>query len=320
MVAWSKGAILNAIPFWKPQRPEREAISLQNVNVPIEQDLKMMFPPGFKERLSKQQNTRASDFVDSITSMPGIQNTDYLDQAEEIMFQAQQLRNRAQQRRLKKGMPIFKPGKTILNSYPVNVPVPTPVYGAAGPVGVGSKNPGQGIFKSSSVLDALPPGAILKDGGKSFVFNGKTYKLGPIPNYKGKVPPKVGPIPNYTPGKGPQPFMQFLSAISSKESGGNYGAVNSSSGAMGKYQIMPANISGPGGWDREALGREITPAQFMNSPRLQEAIARYKLSQYFKKYGAAGAASAWYSGSPTSYKSSSDIGNYVRSILQALGG
>lgn len=119
---------------------------------------------------------------------------------------------------------------------------------------------------------------------------------------------------------------QFLRAISHKESGGNYGARNSSSGAMGKYQIMPANIQGPGGWDKEALGRNITTQQFMSTPKLQEAIAQYKLTQYFRKYGAAGAASAWYSGSPTKWKTSyggqgayPSIHNYVTSILRAMG-
>lgn len=118
----------------------------------------------------------------------------------------------------------------------------------------------------------------------------------------------------------------FLKAISHKESGGNYGARNSSSGAMGKYQIMPANIQGPGGWDKEALGRNITTQQFMSTPKLQEAIAQYKLTQYFRKYGAAGAASAWYSGSPTKWKTSyggqgayPSIHNYVTSILRAMG-
>lgn len=121
-------------------------------------------------------------------------------------------------------------------------------------------------------------------------------------------------------------LQSFLKAISGKESGGNYSARNSDSGAMGKYQIMPANIAGPGGWDREALGKDITTGQFMNTPKLQESIARYKLTQYFQKYGAAGAASAWYSGSPTKWKSSTgaqgsypSIHNYVTDILHAMG-
>lgn len=97
----------------------------------------------------------------------------------------------------------------------------------------------------------------------------------------------------------------FIKAISGQESGNNYGARNKSSGAMGKYQIMPGNIAGSGGWDKEALGYNISSAQFMASPQLQEAIAQYKLKQYYNKYGAAGAAVAWYAGPGT-------VSNYLK--------
>lgn len=121
-------------------------------------------------------------------------------------------------------------------------------------------------------------------------------------------------------------FGQFLQAIAGKESGGNYGAVNPDSGAMGKYQIMPANLAGSGrGWDYEALGRDISSQQFLSSPKLQEAIARHKLRQYYTQYGPAGAASAWYSGSPSKWNDRTPQGNYpsihgyVMDILKALG-
>ena len=92
---------------------------------------------------------------------------------------------------------------------------------------------------------------------------------------------------------GNRSFASFMRAISGQESGNNYGARNSLSGAMGKYQIMPANIQGAGGWDREALGYNITPAQFMANPQLQERIAQYKLQQYYNQYGPSGAVIAW---------------------------
>jgi cell wall-associated NlpC family hydrolase len=88
-------------------------------------------------------------------------------------------------------------------------------------------------------------------------------------------------------------FGKFTNAIAKQESGGNYGAVNKSSGALGKYQIMPANIAS---WSKDALGYSITPAQFLGNPKLQETIAQHKLSYYFNKYGAANAAKAWYGG------------------------
>jgi hypothetical protein len=123
-------------------------------------------------------------------------------------------------------------------------------------------------------------------------------------------------------------FGKFIAAISGQESGGNYSARNRSSGAMGKYQIMPANIRGSGkGWDFEALGRDISEAQFMASPQLQEAIARYKLQQYFNKYGPRGAAIAWYAGPGAvnrvnlnkSQGAYPTINQYANSILRRMG-
>ncbi len=124
-------------------------------------------------------------------------------------------------------------------------------------------------------------------------------------------------------------FNSFRSAISAQESGGNYSARNSSSGAMGKYQIMPSNLGGKGsGWDYEALGVDITPQQFLSSPDLQEKIASFKLKQYYDKYGPAGAAVAWYAGPGAVAKSSNStasqgaypsISAYKNSILRKMG-
>jgi hypothetical protein len=90
---------------------------------------------------------------------------------------------------------------------------------------------------------------------------------------------------------------QLMSAIRGQESGGRYSAVNRDSGAMGAYQIMPSNIAGSGrGWDYEALGRDVSQSEFMSNPGIQDAIARYKLGQYLKNWGMAGAAATWYGG------------------------
>lgn len=89
---------------------------------------------------------------------------------------------------------------------------------------------------------------------------------------------------------------RLMRAIRSQESNNNYSAYNSMYGASGAYQILKSNFAGSGGWDREALGRDISYSEFMNSPAIQDAIARYKLGAYLKKYGAAGAAVAWYGG------------------------
>ena len=92
-------------------------------------------------------------------------------------------------------------------------------------------------------------------------------------------------------------FDKFVNTIGQKESSGRYGAVNKYSGALGKYQIMPSNINGrTRGWDYEALGHDVSTQQFLSSPEIQEKVARYKLQQYYNKYGPAGASIAWYAG------------------------
>lgn len=86
-------------------------------------------------------------------------------------------------------------------------------------------------------------------------------------------------------------FESLVSAIGGQESegSGGYNAVNGRTKASGKYQIMPDNWPS---WSQEAglsAGAEMTPEN-------QERVAHFKLKQYYDKYGAAGAAVAWYSG------------------------
>lgn len=125
---------------------------------------------------------------------------------------------------------------------------------------------------------------------------------------------------------------RLLQAVSGQESGGKYGAVNPHSGALGKYQVMPANVAS---WSREALGRSITPQEFLRSPDLQEKVVAHKMEQYYKQglartgteEGAVRwAASAWYSGRgekwndtrPQSYNGHSypSIAQYTASVYQ----
>lgn len=126
--------------------------------------------------------------------------------------------------------------------------------------------------------------------------------------------------------KGASDLNSFINTIGRKESSNNYGAVNRQSGAMGKYQIMPSNIIGSGrGWDYEALGRDISTSEFMRSPEIQEQIARYKLQQYYNRYGPAGASIAWYAGPGAAQKyvntgyasSGKQAGGYLGEFLHA---
>lgn len=147
-------------------------------------------------------------------------------------------------------------------------------------------------------------------------------------------PPKIDTsglgqnLPTYgiSGGGGSDAFSRLVGAIRAKESGGNYSARNKSSGALGAYQIMPSNLPS---WSKAALGRSVSAAEFIRSPQIQDAVAKYQLQQYFNKYGARGTAIAWYAG-PGALKYSSgalnrnqsgypSINNYASDILRRAG-
>lgn len=118
---------------------------------------------------------------------------------------------------------------------------------------------------------------------------------------------------------------QFINAIAGQESGGNPYAVNSRSGALGRYQIMPFNV---GPWSQRYLGYTVTPQQFLSNPALQDQLARAVLTSYFNQYGARGAAAAWYAGpggvssanNYTRFRSNEpSIGEYVDQVLARAG-
>lgn len=90
-------------------------------------------------------------------------------------------------------------------------------------------------------------------------------------------------------GKGDGSFESLVDAISGQESGGDYDAVNKRTGAYGRFQIMPANWPS---WSEEAG----LPPGSAPTPENQDLVARFKLKQYYDKYGARGAAIAWYAG------------------------
>jgi hypothetical protein len=92
---------------------------------------------------------------------------------------------------------------------------------------------------------------------------------------------------------------QLLKATKGVESGGRYDATGPETGhgrAAGVYQVMPENIPS---WTKEALGREMTEDEFRNDPAAQEAVARFKMEQYYDKYGnVQDVSSVWHSGVP----------------------
>jgi hypothetical protein len=114
-------------------------------------------------------------------------------------------------------------------------------------------------------------------------------------------------------------LAQLLAGIRQVESGGRYSVVNSI-GAVGAYQVMKANVPS---WTQRALGHSLTWQQFRDSPSAQDKVAQVILGGYFKKYGAEGAASMWFSGQPNPNSSRSDGGNtvsqYVAKVMAAAG-
>jgi hypothetical protein len=132
-------------------------------------------------------------------------------------------------------------------------------------------------------------------------------------------------------GKG-NTFQNFISAITSQESGGNYNALGQPVGgdrAYGRYQIMGNNIPG---WTKSALGHSLTPQQFLADRQAQDATAQHFLGNYYNKYGPAGAAVAWYAGEGTAQKYVKNpgafngsqgqfpsINAYAMSILKKMG-
>lgn len=120
----------------------------------------------------------------------------------------------------------------------------------------------------------------------------------------------------------------YRNAIASIESAGSgdYGAVgptNPKMGrALGRYQIMEANI---GPWSQEALGRTVTPDEFLANPQIQDAIFDKKFGSYVSQFGPEGAAQAWFAGPGGVGKLDrrdslgTSVGDYGRRFTAALG-
>lgn len=89
----------------------------------------------------------------------------------------------------------------------------------------------------------------------------------------------------------------YAGAISKIESGGRYNLLGpvtkTGDRAYGKFQVMGANIPE---WSQAALGKTLTPQQFLDDPGAQEAIFKHRFGQYVDKYGIDGAARAWFAG------------------------
>jgi hypothetical protein len=107
---------------------------------------------------------------------------------------------------------------------------------------------------------------------------------------------------------------RFLYALSRVESGGNYRARNHSSGAYGRYQIMPANW---GGWARRWVGN----GHAHQSPRNQETVARGKIHALYHWLGSWRRVAYWWlTGSSKTTGWSPYASRYVRNVMAIYNG
>lgn len=112
---------------------------------------------------------------------------------------------------------------------------------------------------------------------------------------------------------------QFLWAEGQQESSGNYHAENPSSGALGRWQVMPDNLPG---WGRECGLPVVSPDYYLSHPAYQDKLVYCILGGYYDKYGPRGAASMWYSGQPNWRATYGDppVFRYVDDVIALMGG
>lgn len=103
----------------------------------------------------------------------------------------------------------------------------------------------------------------------------------------------------------------FMAALARVESGGRYDAVNKTSGAYGKYQIMPAN------WGAWAVAAGL-PANAPKTPQNQELVAKTHMLRLFKIYGNwESVAYVWNTG--TKPPASGTFNGYTTKVMAGLG-
>lgn len=120
----------------------------------------------------------------------------------------------------------------------------------------------------------------------------------------------------------------YRNAIASIESDGSGGysalgpKVKGGDRAYGRYQVMGANIPQ---WTKAALGKSMTPQEFLNNPAAQDAVFDHRFGLYVTKYGPEKAARAWFGGEGNVNKPKAkdvlgtDINSYGKKFMASLG-
>lgn len=112
----------------------------------------------------------------------------------------------------------------------------------------------------------------------------------------------------------PPGLERFMSAIARVESGGNHRALNKTSGAFGRYQIMPDNWRS---WARRYLGNANAKPTLAN----QEKVARAKMRSLYRWLGSWRRVSYWWlTGSSRTSAWSRAATSYVARVMAIFGG
>jgi hypothetical protein len=107
----------------------------------------------------------------------------------------------------------------------------------------------------------------------------------------------------------PPGLARFMTAIGRVESGGNYSARNATSGAIGKYQIMPSNWRA---WSRIYLGNPYARP----TPTNQDKVAAAKMRALFRWLGSWRRVAYWWlTGSNRSSGWSYPATRYVTKVM-----
>jgi hypothetical protein len=133
------------------------------------------------------------------------------------------------------------------------------------------------------------------------MVDNKTGKMA----YGGKIPKKIYAEGGELPGDD-EDILKIAQAIAKIESSNDYkkrgpqisGGKYKGQKALGKYQVMPGNLKQ---WSKEALGKEITEAEFLASETLQDQVAVHQMKKIYGQYGKPeDVASVWFTGKPAS--------------------
>lgn len=148
---------------------------------------------------------------------------------------------------------------------------------------------------ASALTGQMPGGGAVASAGASVV--GSLFG-GANDNY---APGAVTRVPLAAIGGNMSAYAAAIRSIESAGSGG-YSALGpvlkNGNQALGAYQVMKSNLPS---WSQDALGKTLSPSQFLADPGAQDAIFEKQFGKYISKYSnPQDAASAWFTGGPLS--------------------